>query len=212
MCLRRECVGALIGFNDSSEFVLFDAANAETLASATLDGRPSLTILTDSKNDWIYSKGAMMGHDSSQFSPVFSIDVAAQTASPNQPTLDANTAVVALLRQLVVGQEKQNKLIETLITATNAAVKQRNSELQQWRDANPYLASNCRRAAESLSRVQAAFLEQIAHEVEDTQEDMMDGEFMLSEFVDRFGPRLAHLNGVLQVLAQLGGNSPAQVQ
>ena len=32
---------------------------------------------------------------------------------------------------------------------------------------------------------------------------MMDGEFMLNEFVDRFGPRLAHLNGVLQVLSQL---------
>jgi hypothetical protein len=32
----------------------------------------------------------------------------------------------------------------------------------------------------------------------------MDGEFMLNEFVDRFGPRLAHLNGVLQVLTQLG--------
>jgi len=31
----------------------------------------------------------------------------------------------------------------------------------------------------------------------------MDGEFMLNEFVDRFGPRLAHLNGVLQVLSQL---------
>jgi hypothetical protein len=31
----------------------------------------------------------------------------------------------------------------------------------------------------------------------------MDGEFMLNEFVDRYGPRLAHLNGVLQVLSQL---------
>jgi hypothetical protein len=26
---------------------------------------------------------------------------------------------------------------------------------------------------------------------------------MLNEFVDRFGPRMAHLNGLLQVLAQL---------
>jgi len=25
----------------------------------------------------------------------------------------------------------------------------------------------------------------------------------MNEFVDRFGPRLAHLNGVIQVLAQL---------
>ena len=28
---------------------------------------------------------------------------------------------------------------------------------------------------------------------------------MLNEFVDRFGPRLAHLNGLLQVLSQLSG-------
>jgi hypothetical protein len=33
---------------------------------------------------------------------------------------------------------------------------------------------------------------------------LIDGEFMFNEFVDRHGPRLAHLNGVLQVLAQLG--------
>ena len=31
----------------------------------------------------------------------------------------------------------------------------------------------------------------------------MEGEFMLNEFVDRFGPRMAHLNGLLQVLSQL---------
>jgi hypothetical protein len=31
---------------------------------------------------------------------------------------------------------------------------------------------------------------------------------MLNEFVDRYGPRLAHLNGVLQVLAQLGSTPP----
>ena len=31
----------------------------------------------------------------------------------------------------------------------------------------------------------------------------LDGDFLLNEFVDRFGPRLAHLNGVIQVLAQL---------
>jgi hypothetical protein len=35
----------------------------------------------------------------------------------------------------------------------------------------------------------------------------LDGEFVLSEFVDRFGPRMAHLNGVLQVLAQISGTT-----
>jgi hypothetical protein len=31
---------------------------------------------------------------------------------------------------------------------------------------------------------------------------------MLNEFVDRFGPRIAHLNGLLQVLSQLSAISP----
>ena len=32
---------------------------------------------------------------------------------------------------------------------------------------------------------------------------------MLNEFVDRYGPRLAHLNGVLQILAQLASTPAA---
>ncbi len=149
-----------------------------------------------------------MGHESSQFSPSFSIDVAAQ-ASNAPTTIDSNLAVVALLRQLVQGQERQNKLLEQVIISNNAMQKQRATELQQWRDANPYLAKSCRRAAEALSRIQSRFIEQITDEVEENEESLADGEFVLSEFVDRFGPRLAHLNGVLQVLAQLSsGNSP----
>jgi len=58
-------------------------------------------------------------------------------------------------------------------------------------------------AAESLSQVQIEFLNGMTQEINDNVDALMDGEFMLNEFVDRFGPRLAHLNGVLQVLAQL---------
>jgi len=43
-------------------------------------------------------------------------------------------------------------------------------------------------------------------EVNANPEGLVDGEFILSEFVDRFGPRMAHLNGVLQVLATLSSN------
>ena len=48
-------------------------------------------------------------------------------------------------------------------------------------------------------------------EINESADDMTYGEFVLNEFVDRYGPRLAHLNGVIQVLAQLG-NSPQQNQ
>jgi hypothetical protein len=51
--------------------------------------------------------------------------------------------------------------------------------------------------------VQAEFLQSLTAEINANYENMMDGEFMLNEFVDRYGPRMAHLNGLLQVLSQL---------
>jgi hypothetical protein len=52
--------------------------------------------------------------------------------------------------------------------------------------------------------VQVEFLNGMTDEIQENSEALLDGEFVLNEFVDRYGPRLAHLNGVLQMLAQLG--------
>jgi len=51
--------------------------------------------------------------------------------------------------------------------------------------------------------VQIEYLNRMTDDINDQSEDMVEGEFVLNEFVDRYGPRLAHLNGVIQVLAQL---------
>lgn len=146
-----------------------------------------------------------MSHEPSHYSPVFRIDVSpeAQGAPNSNVPVDANLVVIALLRQMVAAQEKQNQLLDQLIQQNNQAQKQRASELQQWKDANPRLARSCRIAVESLSKVQTQFLESLTEEVIDNEDALLDGDFMLNEFVDRFGPRMAHLNGVLQVLAQL---------
>ena len=113
-----------------------------------------------------------------------------------------------LLRQILAAQDRQNELIEQMVTQLTAAARQRGTELKQWRLANPELAKKCRGAAEALSQVQAEFLSTLIEEVGNNCEAFMDGEFMLNEFVDRFGPRLAHLNGVLQVLTQLSTPNP----
>lgn len=113
-----------------------------------------------------------------------------------------------LLKNILAAQDRQNELLEELVNQMSSAQKQRNQELTQWKQANPELARSCRLAAEALSQVQVEFLSNMTHEIRDNAEVLMDGEFMLNEFVDRFGPRLAHLNGVLQILAQLG-SAPA---
>lgn len=148
-----------------------------------------------------------MSYDPRQFSAMFSIDVSADPrSSANQPKLDATEVLCACLRQLVEGQKRELQLLEEISGHLTASQRQRQHELSQWKEANPELAQYCRQATETLGKIQTQFLDSITREVADNGESMGDSEFMLSEFVDRFGPRLAHLNGVLQVLSQLSAN------
>ena len=152
-----------------------------------------------------------MSYDQEPLSPMFRIDVSPESDSAPQASYERVT--VQLLQQLVAGQQQQNKLIESLVQQSAAAQQQRSQELQQWRNANPHLSRACRTAAETLSEVQTQFLESLTEEIEDNGEHLVDGEFVMHEFVDRFGPRMAHLNGILQVLAQLGtGENAVQPQ
>ncbi len=145
-----------------------------------------------------------MPYDPQQAPPLFHIDiVSSATDASSKPRDNQADVLVALLQRLVLGQERQNKLLDEILQQTNAMARQRQFELSQWKQANPDLARRCRRAAETLNRVQNEFLETLTDEVIDSEDSLLDGDFMLQEFVDRFGPRLVHLNGVLQMLSQL---------
>jgi len=121
-----------------------------------------------------------------------------------------NGELTTVLREILAAQDRQNELLEELVGQLGATQRQRATELGQWKQANPHLARNCRLAAEALSKVQTEYLTNLTEEITDNFETLRDGEFMLNEFVDRFGPRMAHLNGLLQVLSQLSSTpSPA---
>lgn len=132
--------------------------------------------------------------------------------TPTPPGEMLQMEIVRLLREMLSAQDRQNELLEEMISQFGAPQKQRAEELTHWKKANPKLAGSCRQAAESLGKVQAEFLNSLTEEVSDSFENLIDGEFMFQEFVDRFGPRMAHLNGILQVLSQLssppGGMPP----
>ena len=149
-----------------------------------------------------------MSESSRQGMPLYSqIDVS-NTPSQGKPVVQTHVGCgdsehVRLLREILAAQDRQNELLEELVTQVSATQRQRAAELGQWKQANPALARACREAAEALSKIQTEFLTSLTIEIQENADVLMDGEFMLNEFVDRFGPRLAHLNGVLQVLSQL---------
>jgi hypothetical protein len=146
-----------------------------------------------------------MSHDSRPTSALFTqvdITAGAQLTRPRDSQESAEEQV-GLLRSILAAQDRQNEILEELVNQLSAPQRQRSVELGQWKQANPDLARGCRLAAEALSQVQVEFLNTMTREINENVDALMDGEFMLNEFVDRFGPRLAHLNGVLQILAQL---------
>jgi hypothetical protein len=143
--------------------------------------------------------------------PVYTqLDISAGTVAPSSPAPAAGDAADTnrLLRDLVTLQHRSCELLTELVNQVSLQQRQRAAELKAWKEANPELAKSCRRAAESLTKVHTEFLSGIAQEAAENADDFSDSEYALGEFIDRYGPRLAHFNGVLQLFAQLGAPVP----
>jgi len=128
--------------------------------------------------------------------------IGASVAVPTPPAEVAETH--RLLRDMVALQHRSCELLGELVNQVSLQQRQRNAELKAWKEANPKLANACRHAAESLAKVHGEFLSTIATEAFENAESFSDSDYALGDFLDRFGPRLAHFNGVLQLMSQLG--------
>lgn len=153
-----------------------------------------------------------MSHSQSSAPAMYSQVEVSAGANHSRAAGHTATEQTELLREVLAAQDRTNEILEELVGVLATTHKQRQQELHQWKNANPRLANSCRDAAEALSRVQVEYLERMTEEINDTADDMAEGEFVMNEFVDRFGPRLAHLNGVIQVLAQLSSQQGNQAQ
>lgn len=142
--------------------------------------------------------------------PLFTqLDISAGSATPASASPAAlGGDAAAVLREMVLLQQRSCDLLTELVNQVSQQQRQRAAELKAWKEANPQLAQSCRRAAEALTSVHTEFLASIAREAAEGAEDFAISEYALGEFIDRYGPRLAHFNGVLQLFAQLGGPLP----
>src|SRR5262245_12997872 len=151
-----------------------------------------------------------MSSDPRLFTPVFSIDVSADHhAAAANSKIDANELIVGLLKQLVDGQQREIKLLEEIAHYVGLNHKQRQHEIANWKQANPDLARSCRIATEALTKVQNDLIHKLTEDAADNHEAMVDSEFALAEFVDRFGPRMAHLGGMLHMVSTLSAQKEA---
>ena len=140
------------------------------------------------------------------------------TFSPPQPTPstaltsnDPTPQLCSLLRELVSAQDRQTGLLEEFVGTFTNSHRRRIIELGLWKISNPDLAEYCKRAAKKLERIQNDLLSSITEEIVGDADGLLESEFGLSEFVDRFGTKFLQVNSLLQILTQLGNAPDIQI-
>jgi hypothetical protein len=108
-----------------------------------------------------------------------------------------------VLRQTMEVQRQHLELTREIVQVNREQRARQVAELERWQAGHENVIDASRETLVRLEQVHAALLGEMANYVEDNHENLLEGDFSLSDFVDRFGPRLAHLNTMLAVLRPL---------
>lgn len=129
--------------------------------------------------------------------------------SPNDPIVllhlmvNLQNQTLDALWQIVEVQRQQLDLTREMVQVNREQRARQGAELERWQAGHEHVLDSCRDTLGRLEGVHAALMGDIAIYVEENHENLLEGDFSLSDFVDRFGPRLAHLNTMLAVLRPL---------
>jgi chromosome segregation ATPase len=106
-------------------------------------------------------------------------------------------------RQILESQRQQLDLAREASQIGREQRARQIAELERWQTGHEDVLEHCKESLANLEKVHASLMGDLANYVSENHENLIDGEFVLTDFVDRFGPRLAHLNTMLAVLRPL---------
>jgi chromosome segregation ATPase len=152
------------------------------------------------------------------------MEVSPTGQSPTSTPANPNNDPVALLHALVALQsqtmeiqkqilQNQQHQLELAREAAHVAREQRArqiAELERWQTGHDRVIDQCRMSLGQLEQVHSALMGELTNYVDEHHENLVEGDFALTDFVDRFGPRLAHLNTMLAVLRPLAAANRKQ--
>ncbi len=134
----------------------------------------------------------------------FQIDVSPALAAPPADPPAAPAAVpetVDLLRQILEVQREQLAYQRAAAAAHDMAARWR-AYLARWQQEFPGLSEGCRKAMPHLERCYGQLIHDLTDRLND-EDNALDNDFALQEFLDRYGMRLAQLGTILNLVAPL---------
>jgi hypothetical protein len=131
----------------------------------------------------------------------FQIDVSsALPATPIEPP-PPSAESVDLLRQLLEVQREQLALQRAAAAAHDSTARWK-AFLARWQQEFPDLTEGCRKALPLLERSYGRLISELTARLGD-EDDALENDFGLQEFLDRYGMRLAQLGTILNLVAPL---------
>jgi hypothetical protein len=134
----------------------------------------------------------------------FQIDV---TSVPPPAPADAPAAspavpeTIELLRQMLEVQREQLTYQRAAAAAHDMTARWR-AYLSRWQQEFPDLADGCRKVLPLLERSYGRLISELTEKLSEDN-DPLDNDFALQEFLDRYGMRLAQLGTILNLVAPL---------
>jgi hypothetical protein len=116
-----------------------------------------------------------------------------------------------LLRQIVGLQQEQIGLLKAQILNQDNGAKWR-SFLARWENEFPQIGTSCQQALPILERAYLGLVRELTERVNAAEAAELDDEFVLGEFLDRFGIRLGQLGNILGQIAPLADATPAPME
>lgn len=120
-----------------------------------------------------------------------------------QVLVNLQSQVLETQRQILELQRQQLELTRETVQVARDQRARQLTELERWQSSHESVLDSCKDSVAKLEQVHSALMREMTDYVQDNHENLLDGDFALTDFVDRFGPRLAHLNTMLAVLRPL---------
>jgi hypothetical protein len=136
----------------------------------------------------------------------FQIDVTSNLAKsatepPPAPAAVPSPEIADLLRQILEVQKEQLAYQRAAAAAHDMTSRWR-AFLSRWQQEFPFLSEDCRRAMPALERAYGRMIAELSERL-NAEDDALDTDFALQDFLDRYGMRLAQLGTILNLVAPL---------
>ena len=131
--------------------------------------------------------------------------------APPEPHGTFPTEIGDLLRQILDAQREQVALLRALVAAQDASAKWR-AFLARWSGDYPELGGACRKVLPDLERAYLGMLRELTERLRTEDPADLSDDFVLNEFLDRYGMRFSQLATVMTQVGPLAEAAPPDAQ